>query len=291
MNRILGTLLLSSALACAPALEEPVSPPPETPSQDVPAPVDGDYLSAEVAKVAWDGLSETPMVLVRDLEFGRVMPIWVSPSQGQAILQVINDLPSPRPSTHDVMARMLTRLDATMVELLIHDLVENSYFALIRLRSNQTGDTFLLDARPSDGIALALRVEAPIRISRQLLEEAPDFELLAPESEEGIARGLGLTVVEPTDDLRQKFALPKRSGLVITRAVDRAADKGLRRGDLLTEMGGKSTTTPDDFLDVLRIAPLDRPLVLKIWRAGEELEFSLEPIPPGDEPSESLPTT
>lgn len=241
------------------------------------ADVDGDYRPAEIATVGWDGLAQSPIVLVRDLSSGRVVPIWVGLSEAQAIAAALHEVEYPRPMTHDLMASLLERLDATMEELLIHAMVDDTYYALIRLRVPGRDEPVLVDTRPSDGMALALRTGAAIRMSRQLVEDSPDYEFLAPEGAEQVVRALGMTLVAPTAELRERFGLPERQGLVVTRSTGEAETRGLRRGDLIVAVGGRAPEQPVDFLDALRDAPAGRLLAITYWRDGEEHTTEVDP--------------
>jgi len=247
------------------------------PGEPDPAAVDGDYLPAEVATIGWDQITQSPIVLVRDLSSGRVVPIWVGLAEAQSIAAALHEVEFPRPMTHDLMANLLIRLNAEMEELLIHALIDNTYFALIRLRVPGSAEPLLVDTRPSDGMALALRTGAAIRMSRQIVEDSPDFEFMAPEGEDQVVRALGLTLVAPTADLRDRFGLPERPGLVVTRAVGEAEEKGLLRGDLILTVGGRVADEPVEFLDVLRDAPADRLLEILYWRDGAEHTVELDP--------------
>jgi bifunctional DNase/RNase len=234
-------------------------------------------LTAELSTVGWDALSGSPVVLLRDLASGQVVPIWIGVAEARAIGLALHGIETPRPMTHDLMANLLTRLDARMEELLIHALIDNTYFALIRLRVPGRDQPLLIDTRPSDGMALALRTGASIRMARQIVEDSPDFEFLAPEGEDQVVRALGLTLVAPTGELRERFGLPDRPGLVVTRAVGEAEAKGLRRGDLIVSAAGQVPGLPIEFLDILREAPADRPLELVYWRDGAEHTAELDP--------------
>jgi S1-C subfamily serine protease len=114
-------------------------------------------------------------------------------------------------------------------------------------------------------------------VAKKILAESPDFEFLAPEGSEQVARAFGLTVVAPTAELRSRFELPERPGLVVTRAIGEAAAKGLLRGDLILEINGVSPKVPVDLLDAVRDAPLDRPIPVRYWRDGEERKTTLSP--------------
>jgi uncharacterized protein len=262
------------------ATRESLAPPASTAPPPSPSlAIQGDYLEVEVATVGWDALSNAPLVLLREQTTGQVVPIWVGVAEARAIAAALEEVEMPRPMTHDLMANLLTKLDARVEELLIHDLIDGTYYALLALKPHgaKDGEPLLVDTRPSDGIALALRLGAPIRIARKILAESPDFEFLAPEGSDQVVRAFGLTVVAPTAELRQRFHIPERPGLVITRALGEAASKGLRRGDLLVEVAGAVPTEPVQFLDAVRNAPLDRPIPITYWRDGEEHRTELNP--------------
>jgi S1-C subfamily serine protease len=175
------------------------------------------------------------------------------------------------------MASLLGRLDARVVDLVIHDLVDGTYYALLEIQPAGGGAPLMVDTRPSDGMALALRVGAPIRLGRSILAESPDFEFLAPEGSSQVVRAFGLTVVSRSPELTERFALPDRAGLVVTRATGEAAERGLQRGDLLVEINGVTPEEPLDLLDAVEDAPLDRPIPVTYWRDGAEHRTELDP--------------
>jgi uncharacterized protein len=280
--RPLGAAALFVLVACAApyhrAQEAGSRPADETPDAKTPAVVEGDYLPVEVVTVGWDALSQAPIVLLREQTTGQVVPIWVGVAEARSIDAALEEVEFPRPMTHDLMASLLAKLDAKVDGLLIHDLIDGTYYALLELRPHGGGrEPLLVDTRPSDGIALALRVGAPIRIARKILAASPDFEFLAPEGSDQVVRAFGLTVVAPTPELREKFGLPERPGLVVTRATGEAARAGLLRGDLLVAVGGAVPAQPVDFLDAVRDAPLDRPIPITYWRDGAEHQTALNP--------------
>jgi len=249
----------------------PASPPPAL------APDGGELLPAEIATVGWDGLTGAPVVLVRELASGKVVPIWVGISEARAIALALAEVEFPRPLTHDLIVDLLGALDARLTEVWIHDVRDGTYFGLLRLEVEGREDPLLVDTRPSDGMALALRTGALVRLSKKVLDETPDFEFMAPETGEQVVQSLGLTLVAPTPELRAQFGLPDRPGLVVTRAVGEAAEKGLHRGDLIVEVGGVVPESPLDFLAVLEKAPPREPIRLSWWRDGEIRSVELSP--------------
>lgn len=240
-------------------------------------PASDDLLPAEVATVGWDAVSDSPIVLVRELGSGRLVPIWVGVAEAQAIAAALHGIEAPRPMTHDLMSSLLAKLDAKLEEVQIHDLRGGTYYGWLKLRVAQRAEPMLVDTRPSDGLALALRTGAQIRLARKVLDQTPEFDFLAPEAEDQVVRIAGLTVVVATPELRKEFALPERAGVVVSAAAGEAARKGLRRGDLIVEVNGAVPANPLEFLKAVRGAPLKAPMRVTYWRDGKETAVELKP--------------
>lgn len=128
----------------------------------------------KVDKLGIDLLTHDPVVILKDLEGKRYLPILIGPFEATSIALALEGAVVPRPLSHDLMRTMLETLDAKLEQIVIHDIRESTFFAKLVVRTN--GETQEIDARPSDGIALALRMQAPIFVSDKIvLEEAlPD---------------------------------------------------------------------------------------------------------------------
>jgi uncharacterized protein len=241
-------------------------------------------LPAEITTVGWDGLSNSPIVLLRELTSGKVVPIWVGIAEARAIASALHGVEFPRPMTHDLMRNLLTELGGELLEVRIHDVHDGTYYGLLKLKVAGRKEPVMVDTRPSDGMALALRTGAAIRVSQRVLDRTPDYEFLAPEAGEQVVRSLGLTLVAPTAELRQEFGLPEGAGLVVTQAVGEAGSQGMRRGDFVLEVNGTTPESPVDFLDTLHEASPSAPVAITYWRDGEK--HSVELIPQLPEPPE-----
>lgn len=286
----LALLLAACSTSCSqqppPASPAAAGPVAEAPSEAPPAPEaegspenereDG-MLPAEVATVGWDGLTNSPIVLVREIQSGKVVPIWVGVAEARAIAAALHGIEFPRPMTHDLMRNLVTELGATLEEVQINDLREGTYYGLLKLRVEGRDEPLMVDTRPSDGMALALRTGAELRLSRRILDQTPDYDFLAPDAGDQVVQTLGLTVVAASDDLRRELGLPDRPGVVVTTAVGEAARQGLRRGDLIVEVNGIAPDSPMTFLDAIRAAPPATPVALTYWRDGEEHQVELRP--------------
>jgi hypothetical protein len=173
-------------------------------------------------------------------------------------------------------------------EVVVHDLVDGTYYGLLKLRVEGRDEPLLVDTRPSDGLALAARTGAAISISKKILEESPDYEFMAPQESDQVVRLSGLTLVAPTAEHREEFGLPEGPGILVTRATGMAARQGLQRGDLILEVNGEAMEAPVGFLQVLEDTPVGEALKLKLWHRGEEktLDFYPDRRLPGEEPEE-----
>lgn len=117
-----------------------------------------------------DSSNNSPVVLLKEKNGERVLPIWIGPSEASAIAMEISGVKFKRPLTHDLFKQALLDLGVKLESVFINELKDNTYYARIYL--NQDGKRIELDARPSDSIALALRMKAPIHTTSELLESA-----------------------------------------------------------------------------------------------------------------------
>ena len=134
----------------------------------------------EIKGLLMDPVSNMPVVVLRDSANGVFLPIWVGIFEANAIALQMEKITTPRPMTHDLLKNLLAELNATVERIVINDLRDNTFFARIHLLR---GDTrWNVDSRPSDAIALALRVDAEIFVEEDVLERSKS---LRPEGDEG----------------------------------------------------------------------------------------------------------
>lgn len=117
-----------------------------------------------------DQNSQTPIVILQDENRSRFLPIWIGAAEANAIVLEIEGVRPPRPLTHDLIINLITTLDAQITQIVVTDLRDGTFYAVIHLRT-AAGDVEV-DSRPSDAMALALRVDAPILVAEPVLEEA-----------------------------------------------------------------------------------------------------------------------
>jgi uncharacterized protein len=117
-----------------------------------------------------DPMAGTPIVILKDKQGERVLPIWVGVPEANAIALQIENVSTPRPMTHDLLRNIITDLDGRVDRVVVSDLRDNTYFAVIHLTVR--GERVAVDARPSDAIALALRTRSPILVEESVIENA-----------------------------------------------------------------------------------------------------------------------
>lgn len=129
-----------------------------------------------------DPVTNMPIVLLRDADNQRVLPIWVGPVEANAIALQIENISTPRPMTHDLLRNLMTELGARLRRVVISDLRESTFFAFLELG---IGDQrMLIDARPSDALALALRTGSPVFVDDKVLENAKSIEVPATQADQ-----------------------------------------------------------------------------------------------------------
>jgi len=128
-----------------------------------------DLVPMAVTGLMLDPSSNVPIVILRDLDRTLFLPIWIGVAEAQAIALRMEGVAPPRPLTHDLLLQMCQRLGGSIEKIVISDLREGTFFAEIHLALETPK---VLDARPSDAIALALRAEAPIFVRRAVLDQA-----------------------------------------------------------------------------------------------------------------------
>ena len=115
-----------------------------------------------------DPVTNTPIVLLKDANGDTVLPIWVGVPEANAIAFEIEKTPMPRPQTHDLIKNVLMGLDAQVRKIVVSELKDDTFYAVIWVERN--GEVISIDSRPSDAIALALRVDCPIYVADEVLK-------------------------------------------------------------------------------------------------------------------------
>ena len=169
--------------------------------------------------VSFDVIGKQPIVLLKTVEGNKFLPIWIGHPEAAAILIKLQGTKLPRPMTHDLLTNLIGQFEAEMTRITVTELKESTFYAKLTLLKD--GAEIDIDSRPSDALALAVRTDAPIFASNELIvENAIEFEREVDDTEE---------IIEDFRDFLEKViarGLPHRE----TSPTRRASASGGRRG-------------------------------------------------------------
>jgi len=126
--------------------------------------------------------SSTPLLLLEEVSGNRVLPIFIGAPEATAIAYALQGIEAPRPMSHDLLGNVITALGAKLFSVEIVDLVENTFFASLRLLRG--AEEIIVSARPSDAVALALRVGAPLLVHDDLMNAEGQIYVADDEADE-----------------------------------------------------------------------------------------------------------
>lgn len=230
-------------------------------------------VEVEVRSVGIDSLSQSPVVVLQDRDHSTALPIWIGAAEAQAIAMEIEGVSPPRPMTHDLMKNLLVQSGVEVRRVVIGDLRDRTYFARIYVHAG--GRDVEVDSRPSDAIALAVRLRRPIFVAAGLMkgETAIDIDR-AFGSDTLEARGVSVQALSA--ELAEHFELVSGEGVLVASVADGAG--AVRSGDVILAVNGDRVLGLAHFIDKMRSLGAAA-VTLDVSRAGERLRITL-PAPP-----------
>ncbi len=157
--------------------------------------MDEEMVAVEVHCVRFDMLNKVPVVILKDKLAERYLPIWIGVFEATQIEIALEGVHVPRPMSHDLMKSILETADLSLKETRIHDIIEGTFHAKMLIEKTAGGDIFV-DARPSDAIALSLRTNSPIYVSKRIIE---NDSIPAPDEEEVQKFREFISTIKPAD--------------------------------------------------------------------------------------------
>ncbi len=143
------------------------------------------YIPMNVSTVTVDPVSNSPIVILKEIDGDKILPIWIGIMEATAIASELEKIKFSRPMTHDLIKNIMDTLDVKITRVEVCDLRDNTYYALIHLLTSD-GKEYAIDARPSDALALSLRTNAPIFVKEEvILKSVRLTEDDSDESEKG----------------------------------------------------------------------------------------------------------
>lgn len=237
-----------------------------------------DLVPVELASVAVEPMSGTPVVLLREPEAGGIVPIFIGPTEARAIVMAQRGIEFERPLTHDLAVSIIDSLGATLERIVVDELRDGTYLGALEFRVGDDSRLVRVDTRPSDGLALAVRVGAAIAVSPAVLRAGEDIPFSRLESDEDVITALGITVMAPSDDLRGALELPDEPGVIVTATRSVAALAGIQPGAMILAVNENPVTTPMEYLEAVNATESGEKAEIRFWYEGEtrEIELSTE---------------
>jgi bifunctional DNase/RNase len=140
-------------------------------------------IEVKIRGLMMDPSSGTPIIILKDVNSETMLPIWVGAYEANAIALEIEKISPQRPMTHDLLRNVILEMGANVERVVVTELRDNTFFALIIMK-DRAGDAVMIDARPSDAIALALRVDCPIFVNEEVIQASRNT--VTSEEEEGV---------------------------------------------------------------------------------------------------------
>lgn len=188
----------------------------------------------EVKGVAFDRASGLPVVILYEPETKRALPIWIGFAEARAIKMFLDGVTPPRPITHELMKNIVENMGGNILRITITELKNNTFYAEIMIKVKD--EILVIDSRPSDAIALALRSASLIFVREKVLQAAMKME------DDELWEKVGISVQEIRGELKKFFG---ERGLIVSDVKEgsKAESAGLKRGDVIVKCNGKKVKT------------------------------------------------
>jgi bifunctional DNase/RNase len=236
-----------------------------------------DEVKVQVARVGFDAETGSHYVLLLDETESRQLPIMIGENEAQAIMLALHGIKPERPFTHDLIRSIIGQTGNRVDRIVIADMRDEIYYATISM----DGGRYSIDSRPSDAIALAMVMNAPIYVNNKLFGSAPTLGLGAGGKIPDTVRALGLTVEQLTPDLASAFGQPAGRGVLVSGVSSSAEKAGVARGDIVVKVGDREVTALDDFSRQAAQLKSGGAVMLTLKRGGSNRTVTLENRPAG----------
>jgi len=240
------------------------------------SPSEPELFQVELEGVMLDPQTGSPVLFLVDSSSGQGVPVWIGMNEAHNISMELQGLSSPRPLTHDLLKRVIELLEARVERVVISDMQENTYYAILFLRSETRH--WEVDSRPSDAIALALKCRAPIYVSRKLKEKGVFVDLRSSPFVVRVEQQLGFSAQDLSPALEDYFGLQGKKGVILTEVLpDSPAERaGLRKGDVLFRVEGDTVASLADLRGVLEEKKSEESIRVQVYRSGKTVSAKLK---------------
>ncbi len=153
-----------------------------------------DFLQMKVTGLTIDPFTSMPIIILKDLEEKCALPIWIGLIEASAIATELEHIHLSRPMTHDLLRNILEEVGISVKRVEVNDLADNTFYSRILLARGD--DEFVMDSRPSDAIAVALRAKAPIYVARHVIDKSRKIDLAKEGSKEEMKKQKWAEILE-----------------------------------------------------------------------------------------------
>lgn len=129
-------------------------------------------IELKLGGLGFDPKNMSPIVLLKDSEERNFLPIWIGMFEAASIAMELQDFKPPRPMTHDLIMKVIESLNGKVAKIVINDIIDNTFYAIIEIKKAKVTTTIKIDSRPSDAIAIAVRCKAPIFVAENVMSKA-----------------------------------------------------------------------------------------------------------------------
>jgi bifunctional DNase/RNase len=231
-------------------------------------------VEAKIKTLMVDPNTQAPVVVLESIADKRLLPIWIDVAEARAIALELGQIKVPRPLTHDLFRNVLSRLGVTVERVVITELRNSTYYALLYLKNK--GQDLQIDARPSDAMALAVRTKAPLFVAEQVFANSKAVpSALRPENSE---LKLGMQTQDLTPELAAAFGAGVTSGAVVARVEPEspAAAAGIESGDIIVKANDSAIKTTGDLEKLVRASKTPATIRLEVVKRGKPVTVKLE---------------
>ena len=222
-----------------------------------------------------DPATQSLVVILETVSDKKLLPIWIAAPEARAIAIALENVKLPRPLTHDLIGNLLQALDAKFKRAVISELRNDTFIAFLSLESR--GKELQIDSRPSDAIALALRMKAPIFASPQVLVSAKRVPAQPTRAEQTQTR-LGIQAQDLTAELASLLDSSRATGVIVANVTPASAAMraGIQRGDIIVKVDDQKITSLDALEALIQSAKPRSPLKLEVIKKGKPTTLVIE---------------
>jgi len=229
----------------------------------------------KVKRVMLDPITKSPVVILENTKDKKLIPIWIGEQEALSIAMELEKVTTPRPLPYDLIRNILQGLGTTLRRITITDLRNNTYFANLTLKLKD--QEFQIDSRPSDAIALALKMKAPIYASPQLLAKAKELPA-AEKPGEDVRKVMGIQAQDLNSELASLLDLQVKNGVLVADVElgSPASKAGVQRGDIILKVNDKTIHKVADLESLFQSLKRAGQLKMEISRKGKTASVTVD---------------